>query len=99
MFSLLNTLLSYYRLDAGKEQSENAPFKLKALVDILDSEFSPLAENKGLTFVGGHHGDDVVVMGDPKRITNNQCKIKRIPDNQTVIRDFYFIPIHFSPRI
>ena len=68
MLSLLNTLLSYYRLDAGKEQSENAPFKLKALVDILDSEFSPLAENKGLTFVGGHHGDDVVVMGDRKRI-------------------------------
>ena len=68
MLSLLNTLLSYYRLDTGKEQSENAPFKLKALVDILDSEFSPLAENKGLTFVGGHHGDDVVVMGDRKRI-------------------------------
>ena len=66
--SLLNTLLSYYRLDTGKEQPENAPFKLKALVDILDSEFSPLAENKGLTFVGGHHGDDIVVMGDRKRI-------------------------------
>ena len=45
MLSLLNTLLSYYRLDTGKEQPENAPFKLKALVDILDSEFSPLAEN------------------------------------------------------
>ena len=68
MLSLLNTLLSYYRLDTGKEQPENAPFKLKALVDILDSEFSPLAENKGLTFVGGHHGDDIVVMGDRKRI-------------------------------
>ena len=68
MLSLLNTLLSYYRLDTGKEQPENAPFKLKALVDILDSEFSPLAENKGLTFVGGYHGDDVVVMGDRKRI-------------------------------
>ena len=68
MLSLLNTLLSYYRLDTGKEQPENAPFKLKALVDILDSEFSPLAENKGLTFVGGHHGDDIIVMGDRKRI-------------------------------
>ena len=68
MLSLLNTLLSYYRLDTGKEQPENAPFKLKALVDILDSEFSPLAENKGLTFVGGHHGNDIVVMGDRKRI-------------------------------
>ena len=68
MLSLLNTLLSYYRLDTGKEQPENVPFKLKALVDILDSDFSPLAENKGLTFVGGYHGDDVVVMGDRKRI-------------------------------
>ena len=68
MLSLLNTLLSYYRLDTGKEQPENAPFKLKTLVDILDSEFGPLAESKGLTFVGGHHGDDVVVLGDRKRI-------------------------------
>ena len=68
MLSLLNTLLSYYRLDTGKEQPENAPFKLKSLVDILDSEFGPLAESKGLTFVGGHRGDDVVVLGDRKRI-------------------------------
>ena len=68
MLSLLNTLLSYYRLDTGKEQPENAPFKLKALIDILDSEFSPLAENKGLTFVGGNRGDDLILMGDRKRI-------------------------------
>ena len=42
---------------------------------------------------------DGVLGSSPKRITNNQCKMKRIPDNQTVIRDFCFIPIHFSLRI
>ena len=47
-----------------------------------------------------HNTFNVGVLGSsPKRITNNQCKMKRIPDNQTVIRDFCFIPIHFSPRI
>ena len=47
-----------------------------------------------------HNTFNVGVLGSsPKRITKNQCKMKRIPDNQTVIRDFCFIPIHFSPRI
>ena len=47
-----------------------------------------------------HNTFNVGVLGSsPKRITNNQCKMKRIPDNQTVIRDFCFITIHFSPRI
>ena len=47
-----------------------------------------------------HNTFNVGVPGSsPGGITNNQCKMKRIPDNQTVIRDFYFIPIHFSPRI
>ena len=42
---------------------------------------------------------DGVLGSSPKRITNNQCKMKRIPDNQTVIRDFSFIPTRFLPRI
>ena len=42
-----------------------------------------------------HNTFNVGVLGSsPKRITNSQCKMKRVPDNHTVIRDFYFI---FTP--
>ena len=47
-----------------------------------------------------HNTFNVGVLGSsPKRITNNQCKMKRISDNQTVIRDFSFISTRFLPRI
>ena len=85
---------------AGGRGFESRPYR-KSLGEIQgfnfrkkETRFDSLAQQVE------HNTFNVGVLGSsPKRITNNQCKMKRIPDNQTVIRDFCFIPIHFSPRI
>lgn len=68
MLGLLNTLLGFYRLETGKEQSENKPFRLKPLADVLTEEYAPLAAKKRLEFSTDYDGGDVVVTGDRKRI-------------------------------
>ena len=68
MLTLLNTLLSYYRLDTGKEEVEMVPFRVKDIVNTLMTEYEPLAMMKNITIEGTFSGDDTVVMGDRKRI-------------------------------
>lgn len=68
MASLLNTLLNFYRLDIGKEQSYPMPFRIKSLVEKLDAEFHPLADKAELTFKVEYDGEDVIVTGDRERI-------------------------------
>ena len=88
---------------AGGRGFESRPYRknLGAIQGFLIKTF----ERKNIRFDSlaqqvEHNTFNVGVLGSsPKRITNNQCKMKRIPNNQTVIRDFCFIPIHFSPRI
>lgn len=68
MLSLLNTLLHYDRLETGKEQAENTPFRLKSLADALAAEYAPLAAKKQLELTTCYDGEDVIVAGDRGRI-------------------------------
>ena len=68
MLTLLNSLLSYYRLDTGKDEVEMVPFKVKDILRSLLTEYEPLAEMKHISIEGTFTGDDTVVMGDRKRI-------------------------------
>lgn len=67
MLGLLNTLLGFYRLETGKEQPENKPFRLQPLADILTGEYAPLAAKKQLEFSTDYDGGDIVVTGDRER--------------------------------
>ncbi|WP_455665068.1 hybrid sensor histidine kinase/response regulator [Phocaeicola sp.] len=69
MLNLLNALLRFYRLDTGKEQSNPAPFRLKALAESLVPNYVLQAENKRLAFTWEYCGDDVVVTGDRERLS------------------------------
>lgn len=68
MLTLLNTLLSYYRLDTGKEEVEMVPFRVKDVLSSLLMEYEPIAEIKNVAIEGTFVGEDTVVMGDRKRI-------------------------------
>ena len=68
MLTLLNTLLSYYRLDTGKEEVEMMPFRVKNIISSLLVEYEPIAEMKNVEIESSFTGDDTVVMGDRKRI-------------------------------
>ncbi|WP_277638440.1 hybrid sensor histidine kinase/response regulator [Bacteroides graminisolvens] len=68
MIELLNSLLRFYRLDAGKEHIDNHPFRLKNLAETLITTFALLAEKKKIAFSSEYTGDDVMVTGDPEKI-------------------------------
>ena len=68
MLTLLNTLLSYYRLDTGKEEVEMVPFRVKDVLSSLLMEYEPIAEIKNVAIEGKFIGEDTVVMGDRKRV-------------------------------
>ena len=48
MREMLNTLLSFFRLDNGKEQPNISPCRISAIMHIFETEFMPIAMNKGL---------------------------------------------------
>ena len=67
MTDMLNTLLNFFRLDSGKEQANAVPFRLKNVIEILQTEFEPRAEAKDLTLhISGC--SDVILMGDRNRL-------------------------------
>ena len=68
MLTLLNSLLSYYRLDTGKDEVDMMPFRVKDVLRTLMAEYKPLAAVKDIAIEGAFSGDDTVVMGDRKRI-------------------------------
>ena len=67
MRELLNTLLSFFRLDNGKEQPNFSPCRISAITHILETEFTPIAINKGLALTVTNH-TDAVVLTDKERI-------------------------------
>ena len=67
MRGMLNTLLDFFRLDNGKEQPSLSPCRISAITHILETEFMPIAMNKGLTLIVESH-TDAVVMTDKERI-------------------------------
>ncbi len=68
MLTLLNSLLSYYRLDTGKDEVDMMPFRVKDVLRTLMAEYEPLAAVKDIAIEGSFTGNDTVVMGDRKRI-------------------------------
>ena len=67
MREMLNTLLSFFRLDNGKEQPNFSPCRISAITHILETEFTPIAMNKGLALAITNQ-TDTVVLTDKERI-------------------------------
>ena len=67
MREMLNTLLSFFRLDNGKEQPNISPCRISAITHILETEFTPIAMNKGLALTIINQ-TDTIVLTDKERI-------------------------------
>ncbi|WP_102407238.1 ATP-binding protein [Parabacteroides bouchesdurhonensis] len=67
MREMLNILLSFFRLDNGKEQSNISPCRISAIIHTLETEFMPIAMNKGLALTIHCH-KDALVRTDKERI-------------------------------
>ena len=67
MREMLNILLSFFRLDNGKEQPNISPCRISAIIHTLETEFMPIAMNKGLDLTIHCH-KDALVQTDKERI-------------------------------
>ena len=67
MRDMLNTLLGFFRLDNGKEQPRLSPCRISAITHTLETEFMPVAVNKGLS-LSVKTGHDAIVLTDKERI-------------------------------
>jgi two-component system sensor histidine kinase EvgS len=67
MREMLNTLLDFFRLDNGKEQPNFSPCRISAITHILETEFTPIAMNKGLALTITNQ-KDTIVLTDKERI-------------------------------
>ncbi len=67
MREMLNTLLSFFRLDNGKEQPNFAPCRISTITHTLESEFMPVAISNGLALTINCY-TDAVVLTDKERI-------------------------------
>ena len=67
MRDMLNTLLDFFRLDNGKEQPKMKPCRIFTIVHTLETEFMPIAMNKGLSLTV-KNVSDAVVLTDKERI-------------------------------
>lgn len=67
MIAMLNSLLSFFRLENGKERMNISPFRLQSITDVLEAEFRPMAESKDLKLIV-ENSTDVILMGDKERI-------------------------------
>ena len=67
MRNMLNTLLDFFRLDNGKEQPKILPCRISAITHTLETEFMPIAMNKGLSLTVNNLSD-TVVLTDKERI-------------------------------
>ena len=67
MRDMLNTLLDFFRLDNGKEQPKLLPCRISTITHTLETEFMPIAMNKGLSLTV-NNVSDTVVLTDKERI-------------------------------
>ena len=67
MRDMLNTLLDFFRLDNGKEQPKLLPCRISTITHTLETEFIPIAMNKGLSLTVKNE-NDAVVLTDKERI-------------------------------
>ena len=67
MRDMLNTLLDFFRLDNGKEQPRLSPCRISAITHTLETEFMPVAVNKGLS-LSVKNESDAIILTDKERI-------------------------------
>ena len=67
MRDMLNTLLDFFRLDNSKEQPKMQPCRISAITHTLETEFMPVAMNKGL-FLTVKNESDAIILTDKERI-------------------------------
>ena len=67
MRDMLNTLLDFFRLDNGKEQPKMQPCRISVITHTLETEFIPIAMNKGLSLTVSNKSD-AVILTDKERI-------------------------------
>ena len=67
MRDMLNTLLDFFRLDNGKEQPRLLPCRISTITHTLETEFMPVALNKGLSLTVKNE-NDALVLTDKERI-------------------------------
>ena len=67
MRDILNTLLDFFRLDNGKEQPKMHPCRISVITHTLETEFIPIAMNKGLSLTVSNKSD-AVILTDKERI-------------------------------
>ena len=67
MREMLNTLLDFFRLDNGKEHPNVSICRILTITHILETEFMPIAMNKGLALTVTNFMD-AVVLTDKERI-------------------------------
>ena len=67
MRDMLNTLLDFFRLDNGKEQPQMHPCRISVITHTLETEFIPIAMNKGLSLTVSNKSD-AVILTDKERI-------------------------------
>ena len=67
MRKMLNTLLDFFRLDNGKEQPNLSPYRISAITQTLETEFMPMAMNKGLALTITNQTEAIVLV-DKERI-------------------------------
>jgi len=72
LLTVLNDILNFSKLEAGRVGTENVPFSVKTVIDELKSLYLPQAQQKGLAFEV--HVDKAVpaeVLGDPTKISQS----------------------------
>ena len=67
MRNMLNTLLDFFRLDNGKEQPKMHTCRISVITHTLETEFIPIAMNKGLSLTVSNKSD-AVILTDKERI-------------------------------
>lgn len=67
MREMLNTLLSFFRLDNGKEHPNFSPCRISTIAHTLETEFMPVAISNGLALRIDCH-TDAIVLTDKERI-------------------------------
>lgn len=68
MLSLTENLLEYYKLDAGGELPSLIAFQPDSFIQVVESDFRPLVESKGLAFHIDYISYNITLKGDEERL-------------------------------
>lgn len=68
ILALTETLLEYYKLDMGGEQTSPVAFFPDEFMQELERDFRPMAENKGLSLVTHALSEEIALSGDRERL-------------------------------